>query len=162
MAGKRINNESPLSAAEKQKRHREKKAAEEKQSADDLLSRIRELFIEDIYKLSLDELRVLIKKVYSRNNYPERVTLKELSEMSGISMYELNKLKDQGVIKPIEDNGLSDIEPMIAFCGLTNGEFLRFVNYLDKPITMRELSTSADIPMHKLERIKRMGLFRDA
>jgi DNA-binding Xre family transcriptional regulator len=158
MAGKRINETAPLTAAEKQKRHRGKKEAEEKQSEDCLLSKLRETFISDIYKLSLEELRELIKKAYSRNSYPDYVTLKELSALLGISVYELNKLKDQGVISPIEDNGLSDIEPFISFSGLTEDEFLRFVKYLDKPITMQELSTSADIPMHKLERLKKIGL----
>jgi DNA-binding Xre family transcriptional regulator len=162
MAGKRINETAPLTAAEKQKRHRVKKAVEEKQSEDYLLSKLRETFISDINELTLAELRKLIKKVYSRNSCPERVTLKELSEMSGISVYQLNKLKAQGIIKPVEDNDLSDIEPLISFSGLTEDEFLRLLKYLDKPITMSDLSTSASIPMRKLERLERMGLFKTA
>ena len=126
------------------------------------LSKLRETFISDIYKLSLEELRELIKKAYSRNSYPDHVTLKELSALLGISVYELNKLKDQGVISPIEDNGLSDIEPFISFSGLTEDEFLRFVKYLDKPITMQELSTAANIPMYKLERLEKIGLIKPA
>ncbi|GHU14144.1 hypothetical protein FACS1894161_4640 [Spirochaetia bacterium] len=158
MAGKRINSKAPLTAAEKQKRHREKKAAEEKQSDDELLSKMREVFISDIYKLSLDEFRELVKRAYSRNRTPDRVTLKELSEMSGISVYELKKLEAQGVIKPEPDNGLSDID--LSFIGLTEDEFLRLVKYLDTPMTRQELSTAANIPMHKIERLEKLGIFK--
>jgi hypothetical protein len=160
MAGKRINGEAPLTAAEKQKRHRGKKAAEEKQSEEYCLSKLRETFISDIYKLSLDELLELMRRANRRDRFPDRVTLKELAELSGISVYELKKLEVQGVIKPIEDNDLSDID--LSIIGLTEDEFLRFVNYLDKPLTLWELSSSTSIPMHKLERMERMGLFKDA
>jgi len=162
MAAKRINKAAPLSAAEKQKRHREKKAVEEKQSDDIILEKLREVFIEDIYKLSLAEFRELIKKVYSPRT-PGLVTLKELAGMMGISMYEANKLVAQGVFEPVPENRLSEDEfSMIKFAGLTEDEFLRFIHYLDKPITMQELSVSANIPMYKLERMDKMGLFHAA
>jgi len=158
MAAKRINKAAPLTPAEKQKRHREKKADEEKQNDDDLLSKMREVFIDDIYKLSLDEFRELIKKVYSPRT-SGLVTLKELAEMVGISMYEANKLVDQGVLQPEPDNKLTDDEfAIIKFAGLTEDEFIRFLHYLGKPMTMQELSTSANIPMYKLERMDKMGL----
>jgi DNA-binding Xre family transcriptional regulator len=160
MAGKRINKAVPLTAAEKQKRHREKKAAEKKQADDDFLSKLRETFISDIYELSLDEFIELMRKAKSRNSFPKRVTLKEISALSGISMYELNKLAAQGVIEPIADNDLSDID--LSLIGLTEDEFLRFVKYLDKPLTLRELSNKANIPMYKLERMKKMDLLEDA
>jgi hypothetical protein len=160
MAGKRINKSAPLTAAEKQKRYRGKKAAEENQAEDIFLSKLRETFISDIYKLSLDELIALMRKANSRKSCPEYVTLKELSELSGISVYELKKLEARGVIKPETDNGLSDID--LSLIGLTEEEFLRFVKYLDKPLTLKELSTAANIPMHKLERMDKMGLFRAA
>jgi hypothetical protein len=163
MAGKRINGKASLTAAEKQSRYRQKKAETGKQSDDKMLSKMREVFISDIYKLSLDEFRELIKKVYGRNNYPDRVTLKELSAMSGISVYELEKLKAQGVIEPIKENDLSDIEPMRLFIGLTESEFLSFTKCcLDTPMTMQEMSATANIPMYKLERMEKMGMFNGA
>jgi len=162
MAGKRINDTAPLTAAEKQKRHREKKAAAVKQTEDQQLEKLREFFISEIYKLSYNELLALMRKAYSRSSEPDRVTIKELSALSGVSVYELNKLTDQGVIKPIDDNDLSDIEPGLAMLGLTEDEFRRFIHYLDQPMTLKELSTSANIPMHKLERMDKMGVFHTA
>jgi len=161
MAGKRINKTAPLSAAEKQKRHREKKA-EEKRSADDVfLSKMRETFISDINKLSLDELMALMRKAYSKkSSIPDRVTLKELSEMTGVSVYELKKLEAQGVIEPIKENGLEGAD--LSIIGLTEDEFMRFVKYLDTPLTLKELSAKAEIPLYKLERMDKMGFFRPA
>jgi hypothetical protein len=160
MAGKRINSKAPLTAAEKQKRYREKREAEENEAEDIFLSKLRKTFIGDINKLSLDELIALMRKANSRNSCPEYVTLKELSELTGISVYELKKLKAQGVIKPEADNGLAGAD--LSLIGFTEEEFLCFVKYLDTPLTLKELSTAANIPMHKLERMEKMGFFRDA
>ena len=157
MARKRINGNAPLTAAEKQKRYREKKAAEEKQEDDRRLERMREVLIEDLYKLSLEEMRALIKKIYSPS-VPDMVSLEELSEMTGISKYELKKLEAQGVIKPSEDNGLADIGLDLGFLGLTEDEFIRFVRCVDddNPKTTKEIFAAAEIPLHKAERVERI------
>jgi hypothetical protein len=160
MAGKRINEAAPLTAAEKQKRHREKKTAEGKKSEDRILTKMREVLIDDISKLDLAELRAFIKKAYAKNTAPDRVTIKELSGMLGISVYELKKLEAQGVISPAPENGLSD-EIDLQFMGLTENEFLSLLQYLDKPMTKKELSNAANIPMFKLDRLERLGLMGD-
>ena len=158
MAGKRIKEAAPLTAAEKQKRHREKKATEKKQSEDQRLTKLRDYFISEINKLSFDELIVLMRKAYStREPNPDHVTIKELSEMTGISVYELHKLEEKGVIKPVEDDDLSDVD--LGLLGLTEDEFLRFVKFAEKPaMPIKEFSTAVNIPLHKLERLEKMGL----
>jgi hypothetical protein len=45
--------------------------------------------------------------------------------------------------------------------GLTEEEFMRLVHYLDKPMTKRELIEATNIPTHKFERLKKLGLFYD-
>ena len=90
MAGKRINKEAPLTAAEKQKRYRENKK-------DDIDERFRNWFYAWMDELTTEELKIISKHIIE----PEPlVPLKDISEATGISMYELKKLESQGVINP--------------------------------------------------------------
>jgi hypothetical protein len=100
MPGKRIKEIAPLTAAEKQKRYRDNKADAEKQSDNELLSKMRAVLIEDINNFSLEELQAVIKRIYARDRMPDLMTLKELSKLSGLSDYEVKKLAAEGVIQP--------------------------------------------------------------
>lgn len=165
MAQKRINEAAPLTAAEKQKRHREKQAEEKQTAADKQTERLREQFKKEIDALSPDQLMKLIDLHDHPPKYPDYVTLKELSAMTGISLYELKKLEAEGVIEPVHPSGLTkkeaaDIEQKT---GLTAAEFSRLVNFLDTNITLPELSKAANIPLRKLEKMDReIGLYQTA
>lgn len=167
MAGKRINSEAALTAAEKQKRLRDRKKAEEQAAADAKTERLRELFLEEIKNLPPDELLSLINlKDNPDKKYLEPVTMKEICAMTGISEYEFKKLERQGVITPIKTNpyGLTDDEIKgIEKTGLTPDEFIRLLQFCDTKITLPELSEKANIPLRKLEKMdSEMGLFHAA
>jgi DNA-binding transcriptional MerR regulator len=159
MAGERINKAAPLTASEKQKRYRGKKADEKRAAIEDHINRLRELFIEEIRELPPDELLKLIKLKDNPPEYPEGVTLKELSKILGISMYELKKLEAQGIIEPIktaDPSGLTEDEiSRIKESGLTKDEFLRLIQFLDQEMTLSELSKKANIPLRKIEEFDR-------
>jgi len=162
MAAKRINKSAPLTAAEKQKRYREKQAAEDKKEDDRILKNMREVLIEDINKLSLEELRALIKKIYSPAGMDRLVSLEELSRDTGISLHELKKLEAQGVIEPVKDNGFPE-NFCPEFFGLTEDEFFLFVQQLDdEGQTYEQISKKTGIPMYKLNRVKRLLNGKDA
>jgi hypothetical protein len=166
MAGKRINKAAPLSAAEKQKRHRVKQAEEKTAATAGRVEKLRELFIKEIQELSPEALMELIRLKDNPPKYRQAVTLKELSEITGLSMYELNKLEAQEVIKPIEPadpSGLTKDEiSRIEQTGITKDEFLRLIKFCGQEMTLPELSKQANIPLHKLEKLDGMGLFQAA
>ena len=123
MAGKRVNSEAPLTAAEKQKRYRQKKEDEEKKGIKLLVDHFREKLHVYIDGLSDDGISDLCKLIIHGGEAP--VTLKEISEMTGISMYELNKLESKGVISPISDE---DDDIVIARFLKIFGDGLEFDN----------------------------------
>jgi DNA-binding transcriptional MerR regulator len=165
MAGKRINSAAPLSDAEKQKRHRQKKIDEKNAAYEEQTNRLRELFIKEIQELSPDELIELIKRKDNPLKFPETVTMKEFCKLAGITEYEFKKLERQGVIEPIKENpyGLTDDEISgIEKTGLTVNEFMRLLQFTDQLISLPELSEKANIPLRKLERLESEGLFQTA
>ena len=104
MAGKRVNKESPLTAAEKQKRYRQKKEDEETAMKNQAAKQLREKLHAYIDKLPAENIFELCNYICYNGN--QTVSMKGLSEMTGISMYELKKLESQGVISPISDYDL--------------------------------------------------------
>jgi DNA-binding transcriptional MerR regulator len=167
MAGKRINKLAPLTAAEKQKRHREKKADEKNAATDDKINRLRELFIEEIKKLPPDELLKLINLKDNPPKYPDLLTMKEICALAGISEYEFKKLEREGVITPEEDDPYSragftkaEISRIEEKTGLTKDEFLCFLQSCEEPMTLSERSKKTNIPLRKLEEMDRRGIFK--
>ena len=167
MAGKRINKTAPLTAAEKQQRHRDKQAAEKQTASDDRNERLREQFIKEINELSPDQLMKLIELHDNPPEYPQTVTMKEFCTLTGISEYEFKKAEAMGYIKPTEPahpSGLTkkEIANIERTTGLTVDEFLRLLIFCDRPITLPELSKAAGIPLHKLEKMDADGVFQVA
>jgi hypothetical protein len=164
MARKRINGTAALTAAEKQKRHREKQAAEKLTAAEDRTERLRKQFVEEINELPPEQLMKLIELHDNPPKYPDKVTMKEFCAITGISEYEFKKLEAQGVIEPIESahpSGLTkkEIANIERSTGLTADEFLRFLPFCGKEnMTMQELSKAANIPIRKLEHMDALGI----
>jgi hypothetical protein len=160
MSGKRVNKAAPLTAAEKQKRYREKKEAEEQAAADEHIEWVRKRFIEEIRELPQDELLKLINLKENPPEYPDLMTREELRSSLGISEYEFKKLESKGVIEPVkpaDPPGLTEDEiSRIERTGLTKYEFLRLLQFLDQEITLPELSKKANIPLLKLEEFDKL------
>ena len=163
MAGKRINKSAPLTSAEKQKRHRDKQAAEKQTAADKQTERLREQFKKEVDELSPDQLMKLIDLHDNPPEYPQNVTMKEFCALTGVTEYEFKKLEAQGIIKPIEPthpSGLTkkEIANIERTTGLTADEFLHFIKFCEKPMTLPELSKAANIPLRKLEKMNENGM----
>jgi len=151
MAGKRINKSAPLTSAEKQT------------AADKQTERLREQFKKEVDELSPDQLMKLIDLHDNPPEYPQNVTMKEFCALTGVTEYEFKKLEAQGIIKPIEPthpSGLTkkEIANIERTTGLTADEFLHFIKFCEKPMTLPELSKAANIPLRKLEKMNENGM----
>jgi hypothetical protein len=108
MAGKRINSKAPLTAAEKQSRYRQKQQEEKQSERDEVTEGLRAALKAWINGQPYEKLLELAEYIFYGD---KTVTLKELSEMSGLSIYELKKLESQGVISPVDPSDRPALNP---------------------------------------------------
>ena len=156
MARKRIGAEA-LTAAEKQKRHREKKADEENAAIEEQTIGLRKFFHTYLDQLSDEEFTEVFYTVI--NGGKKLVTLKKLSELTGVSEYELKKMEARGFISQavkdreglFTDHELSQLKKN----GITPDQFLRLAKCHDKEFTYKELSDFTGIPVSKLEAMQK-------
>ena len=131
MAGKRINKEAPLTAAEKQKRYRQKREEELKEAkAQEMDEKIRELKFGLMARINAtDDYDTLYNIAYYiiRGKPYNRVSENELKQMLGISDYEFDKLVRQGVIEPDSEKDI-ERDTKLTFAELLEGVDLDFLN----------------------------------
>ena len=154
MARKRLNQSAPLTAAEKQKRHRQKIADERKSEVDEQIAGLRSFFHSYLDQLPDDEFTELF---YSAMNGGEKLMGKdEICSLMKLSDYEWKKLERNEVVKPVDDNSslFSGRElQRLQEIGITPDQMIRLCHCADKQFTPKELAAFTGIPIKKLAEI---------
>ena len=153
MARKRLNKSAPLTAAEKQARHRQKIAEEKKSEVNEQTAGLRAFFHSYLDQLSDEEFTDLF---YTAMNGGEKfMSRKEIAELTNLSDYELKKLENAGVLKTDVNSDLfTDFE--IQRCkelGITPDQLIRLAKCTGKKFTMKEISAFTGLPVKKLQEI---------
>jgi len=154
MAGKRINDTAPLTAAEKQKRHREKIAGEKKAAGDEQIAGIRSFFHKYLDQLSDEEFTELFYT--AMNGGVKLLSKNEICSMLNLSDYEWKKLERNKVVEPIGDNSSSFTDgelQRLKEIGITPDQMIRLCKCTDKEFTPKEVSAFTGIPIVTLKKI---------
>jgi hypothetical protein len=154
MARKRLNKSAPLTAAEKQARHRQKIAEEKKSEVDEQTTGLRSFFHKYLDQLSDDEFTELF---YSAMNGGEKLMSKnEICSLMNLSDYEWKKLERNEVVKPVDDNSslFSGRElQRLQEIGVTPDQMVRLCHCTDKEFTPKEVSAFTGIPIATLKKL---------
>ena len=154
MAGKRLNKSAPLTAAEKQARHRQKIAEGKRTAIDEQTAGLRAFFHKYLDQLSDDEFTDLF---YTAMNGGEKLMSKnEICALMNFTDYEWKKLERNNILKPADDNSslFSGRELLrLQEIGITPDQMIRLCHCTDKSFTPKELSAFTGIPIKKLQEI---------
>jgi hypothetical protein len=154
MAGKRLNKSAPLTAAEKQARHRQKIAEEKRTAVDEQTAGLRAFFHSYLDQLSDDEFTDLF---YAAMNGGEKLmSKKEICDLMNLSDYEWKKLERNKAVEPAGDNSsLFTGKELLRLqeIGITPDQMIRLCHCTDKSFTNKELSAFTGIPIKTLEKM---------
>jgi len=154
MARKRLNQSAPLSAAEKQARHRQKIAEEKRTAIDEQTAGLRAFFHKYLDQLSDDEFTDLF---YSAMNGGEKLMGKnEICSIMNLTDYEWKKQERNKVVEPVGDNSsLFTGRELLRFqeIGVTPDQMILLFHCTDKDFTPKEVSAFTGIPIATLKKI---------